>query len=327
MWGSDLFMNPILHKLKYAFYRYKYIHADKLNLTKPVDVSLELASHCNLSCSYCYHSDPKNLPFERGIMDLNTAKLIIVEAANLGVNSLKFNWKGESTINPHFQEITKFAKDHADGLTFIDRLTNSNFKFISDRSDIFEGLCNQTKVKISFDSFIPEVMESQRTGAIHSQIMKNIDIFYNHPNRKDTKIVIQAVRTLLNKDEDFKYQAEKRWPGVEISIRDMVAGRSGKDLSHLENKKRDSSNRQTCLQAHNRLVFNWKGEAMMCCVDLSEKLNVGNIKDESLYNIFNSLKAKSIRKSLKDKTAFDHDPCKSCSSFESYKGYKAPKDS
>lgn len=310
--------------LQYVLYRLKYIYARELKLQKPVDVSLELSSSCSMSCFYCYHNDQENLPFKKGMMDFKTAQLIILDAANIGVNSIKFNWKGESTLNPRFKEITSLAKSLAKGSTFIDRLTNSNFKFLSTKSDIFEGLCNQTKVKISFDSFIPEVMEKQREGAIHSLIMKNIDIFYNHPNRKDTEIVIQAVRTNLNKDEDLEGQVKRRWPTATLSVRDMVTGRVNNDLKSLENKKRDASERNSCLQAHNRLVFNWAGNAMMCCVDIGEKLNIGNIHEKSIYEIFNSDKALNIRKSLKDKSAFEFDPCKTCSSFESYKNYKAP---
>jgi len=314
----------MLKPLRFLSYRLKYRFAPYLKLEKPVDVSLELASECNQRCSYCYHASQETLPFKKGYMDLNTAKLIIAESAVLKVPSLKLNYRGESTLNPNFKEITQFAKDHADKNTFIERITNSNFKFQTSREDIFEGLCNQTKVKVSFDSFIPEVMETQRTGSIHSLIMKNIDYFYNHPKRKNTELVIQAVRTKLNKDEDIIGQANKRWPEALVSIRDMVGGRVDKDLESLEDRKRDFKERQSCLQAHNRLVFDWKGNAQVCCVDIKSELQLGNIHDRSLYGLFNSDKAKQLRKSLLDKSAFSLEPCKSCSSWESFKGYKHP---
>ncbi len=310
--------------LRHYAYRYNYIKAANLNHRMPVDVSLELASVCNQRCGYCYHSDQEHLPFTKGMMNLTTAKLIIVDAANHHVPAIKFNWKGESTLNPHFREITEFAKDHANESTFIDRLTNSNFKFAHSRSDIFLGLCNQTKVKVSFDSFNADVMHAQRAGSNHSQAMKNIDIFYNHPKRKDTELVIQAVRTNLNKDEDIKGLVEKRWPGSSVSIRDMVAGRvESKTVDDLENRKRDVDNRQSCIQAHARLIFKWDGTGYPCCVDLSESMPLGNIHDESIWQIFNSMKARELRKALKDKSAFSCGACKTCSSFESYKGFRA----
>jgi radical SAM protein with 4Fe4S-binding SPASM domain len=277
-----------------------------------------------MHCGYCYHADPSKLPFTKGYMDLNTARLIIADAASWKVPSIKLNYRGESTLHPDFKQITKFVKDHADSKTFIERLTNSNFNFKNGSEDIFEGLCSQTKVKISFDSFIPEVLEKQRAGAKFDRIVKNIDDFYNHKKRKNTEIVIQAVRTKLNVDEDIAYKAGKRWPMATVSIRDMVGGRVDTDLSIYENKTRDTKNRKSCIQAHSRLIFDWQGNAQMCCVDLKSKFKLGNIADKTIYELFNSEKAKQIRESLLNKKAFNFDPCKTCSSFESYKGYFPP---
>lgn len=311
------------HWLDYNIYRFKYRFGPKLKLTVPVDVSMELSSDCNQKCSYCYFADPEHLPFTRQLMPLEVGKKIISEAAELGVHSLKFNWKGESTINPHFGTLTKMAKNLAHGSTFIDRLTNSNFKFRTDKEEIFEGLCCQTKVKVSYDSFRKDVFETQRAGGDHEITTRNIDKFYNYPKRKETQLVIQAVRTKLNKDEDIEGQSKKRWPEATISIRDMVGGRVDKDLSTLEDKHRDTSNRQTCFQAHVRVIFNSKGKAFPCCPDIREELCLGDITKQHLSYIFNGIFAKRLRKQLHSKEAFKvYNACKTCSSFESYKGFK-----
>jgi radical SAM protein with 4Fe4S-binding SPASM domain len=255
-------------------------------------------------------------------MEKETAFKIIKESADIGVHSLKFNWKGESTLNPHFKEITAYAKSLARGSTFVDRLTNSNFKFATSKEEIFEGLCNQTKVKVSFDSFNAEVFETQRAKGKHAITMANIDKFYNYPLRKNTEIVIQAVRTKLNKNEDLEGEIKKRWPSALMSIRDMVAGRVDKDVSSLENKSRDNSERQSCVQAHVRIIFNHAGKAFPCCPDIKEQLLIGDIKSMSVKEIFNSIEAKKLRSELKSCSAFNREPCKGCSSFETFRGFK-----
>ncbi len=275
-----------------------------------------------MKCEYCYHSDDKNLPFVKGVMSRETGERIIMQSARLGVHSLKMNFRGESTINPNFLHFTALAKKYARGSTFIDRLTNSNFKFATTREDIFEGLCNQTKVKVSFDSFRPEVFEVQRAKGIHALTMGNIDRFYNHEKRRDTELVIQAVRTKLNKDEDLEGQTKRRWPDATLSVRDMVEGRVDKDLSQYKDRERDFENRQSCLQAWVRLIADWQGNFQACCPDIGSKIQLGNIHDKNLYEIFNSDKAKQLRQDLKSKKAFNSEPCRSCSSFESYKGFK-----
>ena len=312
----------ISEKLQFALYRFKYRYGQHLPLKVPVDVSLELAAACNQRCGYCYHADQSKLPFTKGFMSKELAFEIISQCATLGVNSLKFNWRGESTLNPHFKDITAFAKSFAGGSTFIDRLTNSNFKFPTHREDIFEGLCNQTKVKVSFDSFIKEVLETQRAGAKYEQAIANIDKFYNHPLRKETELVIQAVRTTRNANEDIESEVRKRWPSASVSVREMVEGRVEKDLSDLANKHRDADNRQACLQAFVRIIFTHDGKASPCCPSISDTLFIGDIRQNTVAEIFNSAFAKQLRKDLKSKKAFELDPCKTCSSHESYKGYQ-----
>ncbi len=313
--------------LRHFWYRFRFRYGRHLPLRTPVDVSLELASHCNMRCGYCYHADPTHLPFQRGMMDRWMAHDILSQAAALGVPSVKLNWKGESTLHPDFQDIARAAA-HLNARypgSLIDRLTNSNFKFPTEREDIFEGLCYQTKVKVSFDSFRPHVFETQREGGIWKLTYDNLRKFHDHPKRKQsgTKLVIQAVRTKLNADEDIAAQAAREFPDAEISIRDMVAGRVEKDVSHLEHRQRDLSQRQSCQQAHVRVIFNHEGRAFPCCPDIGEKLCIGDIRKNSLAEIFNSAQARALRKSLIDKSAFESDPCRTCSSHETYAGYKA----
>lgn len=311
----------MFQKLRYAIYRYKYINSPKLNLSVPVDLSIELAAVCNSACSYCYWNKPKEIPFKPGLMKRDLAVKVVQEGAEIGINSFKTNFRGESTLNPIFEDITSLAKRLASGSTYIDRITNSNFQFNIDREDIFRGLCNQTKVKVSFDSFNKEIFESQRNGSKYERTLANISKFYNYPNR-DNVLVIQSVRTLANKDEDLEHEIKSRWPSAVPSIRDVVAGRVKKDLSSILVDMRDAENRQSCLQAHARLMVRWDGSVGACCPDISGEITLGNANKMHLLDIWKSDNAISIRESLKNKSAFKSEPCKSCSSFESYSGFK-----
>src|SRR3990167_3251151 len=98
--------------LRHWVYRVRYRYGRYLPLRTPVDVSLELASLCTMQCVYCYHaaSNAAKLPFKKGLMSWDTACNIITQAAEIGGNSLKFNYRGESTINPNFERITAYAK-------------------------------------------------------------------------------------------------------------------------------------------------------------------------------------------------------------------------
>jgi hypothetical protein len=261
--------------------------------------------------------------FKQKFMKYEIAERILSEAAALQVPSIKTNFRGESTMNPNFEQITSLAKHLAGGSTFIDRITNTNMQFEHQREDIFRGLCNQTKVKCSYDSFVPKVFEAQRLGGHHDQITANIDKLYNYKGR-DNEIVIQAVRTQANKDEDFVAETRKRWPSATVSIRDVVEGRLEKEIDQMLVKERPPE-RQSCIQAHVRLIFEWDGTATPCCPDYKSLIKFDNIMNKSMKEIFNSKRAKLLRAQLKDKSAFDIYPaCRDCSSHESFAGYKAP---
>lgn len=309
--------------IKYNLYRFRYVNARWLNLSAPVDVSMELSATCQSRCSYCYWNEPKNLPFKPGIMKKELAFKILNECAELGVHSFKSNFRGESTLNPHFEEITAHAKSLATGATLIDRITNSNFQFLTKQENIFRGLCNQTKVKVSLDSFRKDIYEKQRFGSKYDLAIANVDKFYNYPGR-DNVLVVQAVRTKLNEDEDLEHEIKSRWPSAVASIRNVVEGRNTKDISSTILKKRDTSNRQACIQASARLMIRWDGKTGACCPDYAGKIVIGDANTMHIRDIFNGQEVLQLRKELKSKKAFENDPCKTCSSFESYSGYKAP---
>lgn len=273
----------------------------------------------------CYHSDAKELPFKRGFMSFDTAMSALKEMGEIGVNSFKPNYRGEATLHPSFAQIMEYAKSKAKGTTLIDRVINSNFKYHrTRRQEIFEGLSFMTKVKVSYDSFRKDVFETQRAGGDHELTTENIDLFYNHPLRKknNVQLVIQAVRTNLNIDEDIEGLAKKRWPDALISIRDVVEGRVNKDVSQFTHRDRDFNERQSCIQAHVRLIVHHDGNVSPCCPSIKGDLLIGKFPEQSLKSIFNSQAVDKLRMQLVSGEAFEKDPCKTCSSWESFKGYK-----
>lgn len=282
-----------------------------------------------MACTYCYHSDPEHLPFKRGFMDFDMAMNVLSEGANLGVNSVKLNFRGEGTLHPKYREIAQYARDLASVHrgSYIDRIANSNFKIHPRvRDNVFEGLACLTKVKVSYDSFKKEVFETQRAKGDHDLTTENIELFYNHPSRvkSGTELVLQCVRTQLNADEDFEGEAHRRWPGVKVSVRDMVRGRVDRDLSSLERRTRREDARIPCQQAYVRLIVHHDGRVGPCCPSIKGDLIVGDLKRQSILEVFNGEIARQLRKDLKTGKAFEKDPCKTCSSFESYQGFKAP---
>ena len=90
---------------------------------KPLSVTCELVSTCNLACTMCYTISTKfqnSVVGAQRIMPWKIVKKIIDEAANEKIPSLLFSWRGESTLyRDHdengklitFPDVLKYARD------------------------------------------------------------------------------------------------------------------------------------------------------------------------------------------------------------------------
>ena len=79
---------------------------------KPLCLDLELAAICDLACPYCfrqtYVTPDKTMP-------ISLALDLIDQASEMGIPSIKFNWRGEPLLNPKIAEIIKYAKSKGMG--------------------------------------------------------------------------------------------------------------------------------------------------------------------------------------------------------------------
>ena len=74
---------------------------------KPLSVTCELVSTCNLACTMCYTISSKfqnSVVGAQRIMPWKTVKRIIDEASKENIPSMLFSWRGESTLYRDYDE-------------------------------------------------------------------------------------------------------------------------------------------------------------------------------------------------------------------------------
>lgn len=301
----------------------------------PLNLDIELSSACNLRCPFCFIADPNfdNMIREKSedgrprqrLMPTEMAISLIDQAAKLGIPALKFNWRGESTLHPDYSKILTYARNktrggcnECDGYeAFYDILINSNFDF---KPRALEGVLSATKVMVSLDSCNPEIHANMRVGSNFFNVLGNIRqvLQAGHPN-----VWIRRVVTSLNKHENFKADCNRAFGNFgkfQVSEH-MVFDRNVEEKHspdvHLSAPELE---RQYCGYPSQRLVITSAGLAIPCCIALMENLIVGDVKKQSLTEIWNGEKLKDLRvvlrNSEKEKMS---DACKSCSSWMAYK--------
>jgi len=213
-------------------YRADWNKAGSVTPRIPLNIDLELASVCNLSCPFCFISDDsfKSMISQkshdgkprRRFMSTDLASKIIHEAEQLGVPALKFNWRGESTLHPDFWLILSWAanadRDYLNppftkpmNPAFHEILVNTN----ANCSDMaIRGLMNTTKVMVSLDSMDPDTYAKMRVGG---NLRRALDTIQKLTERNHSNIWVRRVITEQNKHENF-YQDVREYFGDKVHV-------------------------------------------------------------------------------------------------------------
>lgn len=305
----------------------------------PLCLDLELSSYCNARCPFCYHSDEGFRDFMQGgydgnrrfaLMGTDLALRLIDKAAEMGIPSLKFNWRGESTIHPDYSKIVRYASDRKrtvlnftgagqyereDAATFFDVLINSNFDF---HPHALDGVMAATKIMVSLDSARPVTHKKIRVGLDFNNVIKNVRavVMNRHPN-----VWLRRVKCPANAGEDFVRDCEKVF-GPRLSedgtVRYHCAEHAVFDRSN-EPQALDIP-RAYCCQPSQRLMISSTGKVFPCCMDIYEDICLGDAAQNSLLDIWQSRKLAILRAELRHaKTSQPmRGPCCQCRSWSAY---------
>lgn len=308
-------------------YRQAWDNADKIDPIVPLNIDIELVSTCNLRCPFCFIPDPSfesfisqkaadGLPLRR-IMSKEMAFHIIDQCSEIGVPSLKFNWRGESTLHPNYSEIVRYAKLHVNKNNlspFFELLANTNANC---NHKAMEGLLCTTKCMVSLDSMVAETYEKMRVGGNFSLAKDVITglIHFGHTN-----VWVRRIITKENYTEPFFVQVKEKW-GDKVHVSEHYCFDRNINQSHeLSGCDHDSRYpRKYCQYPSQRLVISSAGFIYPCCIDLHETMSLGNIRNKSIMNVWNGPDIKLLRKNLRSaNTTNMTETCKYCESWMSY---------
>jgi len=283
----------------YQEYRNTWDNASTTKPIVPLNIDIELSTTCNLKCPFCF-LQKKDYKVKNKFMNLSLAKEIIDTTSIYGVPAIKFNWRGESTMHPHFSTILEYAKSKN---TFFDLLVNTNGNY---NEKAVDGLMAATKVIFSLDSTKPNIYAKMRKGGDLLKVLSNINQLIKLGHKG---IVVRRVITEDNKHEDFKTNVKNIFGDVSVS--EHYVFERGKEFK-LQNIKR-----AYCGYPSVRLVVSVSGDIMPCCVDYHEDMILGNIYKDKLIDIWNGDKLNNLVSELKQ-NIFKSKQCENCTSWLSY---------
>lgn len=264
----------------------------------PSAAAIEVTNLCNFNCVICsrrYSERPL------GTMNMQLFTKIVEQIKH----STRFMWLhllGEPLLNPEIFEMIAFCKKNKLKVGL-----STNAMLLS--QDKSEKLLNSglDSCILAFDGVNKETYEKVRVGGVYEQVEENIINFLALKKKmKACKpwTVIQTVEINLTQNELDDFKNKWRYANVnEILIRkySTSAGQIGdKDIvaqpkhRYLSEQK---TNRPPCFLLWNSAVIFWNGEVSVCCHDcVNGKLVFGDLKKESLKDIWNSPKIVALRR-------------------------------
>lgn len=279
----------------------------------PPMVIVETSSYCNLSCVHCPRPNlAKSDNLFEGFMDFDLYKKIIDEISQHKYTTLRPFARGEALTNPDFPQMIRYAKEKGVYKIWL----NTNGVLLSSRmSKELLQACLDT-LEVSIDAATRETFKTIKGKDKYDQVVKNtieccrIKKEFNYP----TKIVVSFVESSMNTSE--KEAFINNWQGHAdyINIRPMHQhGSLVKDLR--KSQQRIDGERLPCSILWERVEINYLGDLKYCEFDWENRGTVGNVRDLSIKEIWNSEQYRKLR-NLHIQKRFSKIPlCKVCKSY------------
>ena len=251
----------------------------------PLLVDIELSSLCNLTCPMCYTiSDEFKKQVNVTRMDWDLYKKIIDEIGGK-VTALRLSLRGEATLHTKFIEAIKYAKDsgikEVSLLTHGGKLTLPYFKKMVDAGVDW--------ITISADG-VGETYERIRKPLKFNDLLNKIKAIKQYKDEHQLKrpvIKVQGIWPAVAVDPDAYYNTFE--PHVDlVAFNPLIDYLSNdKHIEYLENF--------TCPQQYQRLVIGADGLVMKCSNDEENREVIGDIKTETVHQVWHGEKMQAVR--------------------------------
>lgn len=263
----------------------------------PERLEIELASNCNLSCSYCPRRYIKGL---KGYIDLDLFKKIIDEASHYPETIVVLHRRGESMLHPRFTE----ALEHIAGkFKEVQMATNATL-LTEDKFGAIVGAIDF----LSFSLDAPAVYDRTRAPAKYSVVEKNILRFLNF-NRGKIKTQVSMVRTSETSETDIR-AFKDIWRGKVDRIRIYEEHSIDGVFGSLKSPRKD---RRPCVMPIYEMLVYDDGKVGRCNHDWNGD-PMGNLNCHTITQVWHSPKYESLRKEHTD-LVFTDAVCRGCDSW------------
>jgi len=292
---------------RYLYYRYRYdIYPATQQLDEfPPCVQIEPTSICNYRCIFCYQTD-LNLTQSRhghmGMMDLDTFKLIVDQIEG-GVEAVTLASRGEPLMAKKIIPMLEYLSGKFLGLKL-----NTNASFLTEEKAHAILAAEPNTLVFSADASDKELYAKLRVNGNLDTVLSNIQLFNDIKSKyyPNSRTITRVAGVRFNDKQDF-LKIEAFW-------QDYVDQVAFVSYNPWESTYDAPVNNITehCSDLWRRTFVWWNGITNPCDVDYRSTLAAGNIKEQSLSDIWLGSAYQRLRKIHQKKSRCNISPCSGC---------------
>jgi radical SAM protein with 4Fe4S-binding SPASM domain len=292
--------------LVFSSYYISRVFKTKTVWGKPLSISYEPTTSCNLRCPEC-PSGLRQFTRPTGMLEFNRYKQAVDEFGS-SLMYLLFYFQGEPYLNTRFLDMVKYASERN-----IYTATSTNAHYLKDdvaKKTVESGL---DRLIISIDGTTQETYQSYRIGGKLEKVLegtKNIVKWKKELNSSTPHLIFQFLVVKPNEhqiDDVYQLADEIGVDEVRLKTAQIYDYENGNDLiptidKYSRYKKMASGKYKIknklynhCWRMWHACVITWDGLVVPCCFDKDAENQLGDLKDKSFTEIWNDEKYKDFR--------------------------------
>lgn len=279
-----------------------------LPLKTPLTLMIDPSNKCNFRCAFCPTGDYDLLQKVRrpqGTMNFNLYSKVIddLTAFPEKIKSLRLYKDGEPFLNKNIVPMIQYAKEKevADEIYII-----SNGSLITEKVAVEIIDAGLGRLRISIEHVNNEKYK-ELTGNFsnYEQVVKNVKFLFKEKQKRKSglHIDVKIIDTGLSKEDFKKFQNDFSSIADSLTVETLMGWSMsstkdwtlGKKPQTGIDGKSELKNIQVCPEPFKGLAVNFDGTVSVCCVDWSHGTIVGDLKKESLYEVWNGPKLRKFR--------------------------------
>lgn len=281
----------------------------------PNTVILELVNRCNLECTMCYQEWRNDS--EKYTLDENNLNKIFNDFKGNQLNSLMLSIS-EPLLYKKINNVLKMSEEAG----IMDLFLFTNGTLLNEKNAKMILNSSVTRLFVSLDALTKKTYDKVRIPVSKKiddgrlqKVEENVKNFVKLRNAQKKQLPLTRVSFVKTKDNEHEMdEFIKKWENIvdtvevqnEVSINSFEASKKFSEEELFE-KSENNSKKYFCNQPWSSFGIYSDGTATPCCNTFGRTLPVGNIKNQSVANLWKSVKMQNLRKNF-----IDGSPCNGC---------------